>query len=41
MGADHSGGADGVRLVFGTLNLPDTGFAPRLLDRWLERGQTG
>jgi aryl-alcohol dehydrogenase-like predicted oxidoreductase len=38
MGADGSTGAEGVRLVFGTFDLPDTALAPKLLDRYLEAG---
>jgi aryl-alcohol dehydrogenase-like predicted oxidoreductase len=36
--ANHSGPADGVRLVFGTFDLPDTELAPRLLDRYVDAG---
>jgi aryl-alcohol dehydrogenase-like predicted oxidoreductase len=32
------GGAGGVRIVFGTLDLPDTELAPRLLDRYVAAG---
>jgi aryl-alcohol dehydrogenase-like predicted oxidoreductase len=38
MPGDGSPGPDGVRLVFGTFDLPDTALAPRLLDRYLEAG---
>jgi aryl-alcohol dehydrogenase-like predicted oxidoreductase len=38
MAADVSAGADDVRLVFGTLDLPDTGLAPALLDRYVDAG---
>jgi aryl-alcohol dehydrogenase-like predicted oxidoreductase len=38
MTADGTGGADGVRMVFGTLDLPDTRLAPALLDRYADAG---
>ena len=33
-----SGEANGIRLVLGTLDLPDTALAPRLLDRYADAG---
>ena len=36
--ANGTGEADGVRLVLGTLDLPDTRLAPRLLDRYVDAG---
>ncbi len=38
MAANVSTGADGVRLVFGTLDLPDTALASALLDRYVDAG---
>jgi aryl-alcohol dehydrogenase-like predicted oxidoreductase len=38
MAANVSTGADDVRLVFGTLDLPDTELAPALLDRYVDAG---
>ena len=38
MAANVSAGADGVRLVFGTLDLPDTALASALLDRYVDAG---
>jgi aryl-alcohol dehydrogenase-like predicted oxidoreductase len=38
MAADVSPEPDGVRLIFGTFDLPDTALAPRLLDRYLDAG---
>ncbi len=38
MPADVSAGPDGVRVVFGTFALPDTGLAPALLDRYVDAG---
>ena len=36
--ASGTGEPDGVRLVLGTLDLPDTPLAPRLLDRYVDAG---
>jgi aryl-alcohol dehydrogenase-like predicted oxidoreductase len=38
MAANVSTGADDVRLVFGTLDLPATELAPALLDRYVDAG---
>jgi aryl-alcohol dehydrogenase-like predicted oxidoreductase len=38
MAANGSTHGDGVRLVFGTLDLPDTELAPALLDRYADAG---